>query len=184
MRKIVLLGFLTVTLIVLTGSALAGNAGDCDSLTDPESSQYAPNLYGLCVAWHNADEDSKDKIAENFRKKSGGKAVPGSSDFSCSCWQNLSYGEVGLALVDGELTELPVLFCDVSELNSNDRLFLGGSGFTQGFSAGFSNGTFGCAYLFAAPEGISRSIMALTEGEARVCRDELQGISSFYQEDC
>ena len=184
MRKIIYLGLLAVTLTLLSGHALAGNESDCDPLIDPNSNQYAPNLYGLCVAWHHADEDTKDKIAENFRRRSGGKAVPGSSDFSCSCWRNLSYGEVGMVLVDGSPTELSVSFCDVSEFNSNDRLFLRGSGYTQGFSAGFSNGAYGCAYLLADPEEITYSIMELTDGEARVCRQELQGIALLYEEDC
>lgn len=109
MRTLVFLGLLAMSLIFLSGPALAGNAEECEFLKDKTLTDYKPGLYGLCVAWHNAssngDQTAADQIATNFWSKSGGDDVPGSDvpgtepdtqfpdedpPFECPCWVALS----------------------------------------------------------------------------------------------
>lgn len=103
MRKWILPGLLALTCGILTNTALAGNAEDCDVLKDKDSDSYAPSLYGLCVAWHNANENAKPGLADKFFDRAGFE-VPGSeipvpdpdptSDFECPCWAEVSLDEV------------------------------------------------------------------------------------------
>jgi hypothetical protein len=75
MRNVVSLGLLALSMGFIANPALAGNVEDCEPLK--QSGQKS--LYGLCVAWHNADEDAKDAIAEKFYERTGySYRVPGS----------------------------------------------------------------------------------------------------------
>lgn len=101
MRNWILPGLLALSCGILANSALAGNAADCDVLKDPEDERYAPKLYGLCIAWHNANDNAKPALADKFFDRAGFD-VPGSSvpdlpsepDFACPCWYGLSIEEV------------------------------------------------------------------------------------------
>ena len=92
MRTRIALGLFALTLGILANSALAGDVSECDVLTDPDDPQYAPKLYGLCVAWHNANENVKPALAARFSahaEKLYGLLdfeVPGSGGLSCPCW--------------------------------------------------------------------------------------------------
>ena len=77
MRKIISLGLFALMLSIFSGQALAGDKAACDALRDPDSAIYAPRLFGLCVAWHNADVNGQAAIAANYSKRSGGDMVPG-----------------------------------------------------------------------------------------------------------
>jgi len=100
MRKIVTLGLLALCLGSFSNAAFAGGVEDCVDLKQ----SGLKSLYGLCVAWHNADEDAKDLIAQKFRERSG-EEVPGSEpitpdlpqtaqDFYCPCWEDVSIPDV------------------------------------------------------------------------------------------
>jgi hypothetical protein len=89
MRKIFSLGLFALMLSIFSGQALAGNALDCELLKQTKNK----SLYGLCVAWHNADETAKLGIADKFFDRAG-FTVPGSDTFDCYCWGHLSYDEV------------------------------------------------------------------------------------------
>lgn len=92
MRKTIALGLLALLFGFLSNSAFAGNADEfCGYLKDKDHADYQPGLYGLCTAWHNADEDAKVALGEKFLLKAG-FAVPGSG-FGCICWP-LSFDEV------------------------------------------------------------------------------------------
>lgn len=102
MRKQITLGLLALSLSFLSASVFAGNVDDCEFLKDKDHPDYAPGLYGLCVAWHNAsgagDQTALDAIAENYFERSGGQTVPGSGGsgtdddppFECPCWTVLT----------------------------------------------------------------------------------------------
>jgi hypothetical protein len=66
MRKLISLGLLALLLSVLASPAVAGNVPDCEYLKDSE----VKGLYGLCIAYHNAsDESTKKRVLDNFDKK-------------------------------------------------------------------------------------------------------------------
>ncbi|HEX6092260.1 MAG TPA: hypothetical protein VFZ07_02850, partial [Dongiaceae bacterium] len=75
MRKLFAVGLLALSSGFIANTVFAGNVEDCEPLK--QSGQKS--LYGLCVAWHNADEDAKDAIAEKFFDRAG-YDVPGSAD--------------------------------------------------------------------------------------------------------
>lgn len=100
MRTRVLLGLFALSCGMFAHSALAGNVADCDVLTDPDDPQYAPKLYGLCVAWHNANEKAKPGLADKFFDRAGFE-VPGSvdpepepNDFECPCWSDVTIEDI------------------------------------------------------------------------------------------
>ena len=94
MRKIISLGLFALMLSIFSSQVFAGDVGACDELTDPDSDPdiYAPGLYGLCVAWHNANENGRAAIEKNYSKRGGG-TIPGSG-FSCPCWKEVSFENV------------------------------------------------------------------------------------------
>ncbi len=100
MRKFVTSGLLVLSFSLLANPVFAGNEGLCESLRDNQIRA----LYGLCVAWHNADDDTKGFIAQKFRERFG-EEVPGSEatlpddpatgqDFYCPCWEEVSITDV------------------------------------------------------------------------------------------
>lgn len=102
MRKVISLGLLALMFSLLSGQVFAGNIEECNYLKDKNHDDYAPGLYGLCVAWHNADEDAAVALAEKFLDRAGFK-VPGSEvvpdtknepDFYCPCWTEISFSDV------------------------------------------------------------------------------------------
>ena len=101
MRKSIVLGLMALAFGVFTVPAFAGNVEDCEFLKDKSHEDYAPGLYGLCVAWHNANEDAKDGLADKFFDRAGFD-VPGSEDpddeeeqdFYCPCWEKVSFADI------------------------------------------------------------------------------------------
>jgi hypothetical protein len=99
MRESIILGLLALAFGIFGSTAFAGNVEDCEFLKDKSHPDYAPGLYGLCVAWHNADEDAKDELADMFFDRAGFE-VPGSDepedppDFLCPCWDELTFEDV------------------------------------------------------------------------------------------
>jgi hypothetical protein len=93
MRKLVSLGLFALMFSIFSGHVFAGNVDLCEPLKDKTVDGYIPGLYGLCTAWHNADDAAKDRIAERFAAKGGG-IIPGSDVFDCVCWDVLSYDQV------------------------------------------------------------------------------------------
>jgi hypothetical protein len=79
------LGLLALFLSIFSNVLLASVA-DCDDQLK-HSDDYN-SLYGLCVAYWNANEGTaQDKILENYNKKAlnlGGPSMPGLSE--CPCW--------------------------------------------------------------------------------------------------
>ena len=65
-------------------------------------------LFGLCVAWHNADEKGKEKIAERFDARSDVPLsdIVGGGKFSCPCWPGLELDAIG------EVTPPTICFLD------------------------------------------------------------------------
>ena len=100
MRKSIVLGLITLSFGIFGATAFAGNVEDCEFLKDKSHPDYAPGLYGLCVAWHNADDNAKDQLAEKFFDRAGFE-VPGSvdepedpQDFYCPCWSDVTYEDI------------------------------------------------------------------------------------------
>ena len=102
MRKIISLGLFALMLSIFSGQVLAGNADEfCGPLKNKGADDYMPGLYGLCVAWHNADEKAKVKIGDKFYARAGFevprpiiKEPEPDSDFSCPCWDTFTFKEV------------------------------------------------------------------------------------------
>lgn len=99
MRKLISLGLMVLLFSMFPVSAFAGNAEDCDYLKDKNHPDYAPGLYGLCVAWHNADEKAAEALADKFFNRAG-FPVPGSEEpntepqFDCPCWDEVEFSAV------------------------------------------------------------------------------------------
>lgn len=91
MRKLISLGLCALMLMLFSGQVFAGNAEECNYLKDKTDPDYAPGLYGLCIAWHNADDEAAAALAEKFFERAGfpvtGRIVDDGNDpFVCPCW--------------------------------------------------------------------------------------------------
>lgn len=95
MRTLVSMGLLALSFGFFANTSLAGSVADCEPLKQGGDK----SLYGLCVAWHSADEDARTRLADKFFDRAG-YPVPGSvdperqpepADFECPCWSDLSY---------------------------------------------------------------------------------------------
>jgi len=77
---------LTILLSFLASPVLAGNVEECEALKGNAS----PGLYGLCIAYHNADSArAQERILNNYDKKAGPNdpPMPGTGDsVPCACW--------------------------------------------------------------------------------------------------
>jgi hypothetical protein len=71
MRNFLAFSFLILGFSMYSGSVSASNVDACDAVKEK-------GLHGLCVAWHNANPNNQEKIAEKYFNKSGGEKVPGS----------------------------------------------------------------------------------------------------------
>ena len=73
MRKLISLGLLAIVLSLVAIPVFAGNELECEPLKDGASK----GLYGLCIAYHNAENsNAKQKILDNYNKKAGDPPVP------------------------------------------------------------------------------------------------------------
>lgn len=184
MRKLFTLGLLALSSGFLTNTAFAGNVEECEPLK--QSGQK--NLYGLCVAWHNADESAKDALATKFLERAGYR-VPGSGapdpdpdpsedQFSCPCWDEMYFADIcplgmpiSYYLPPGSLVG-DVIFGDF--INFTAEGF--GSEGTGGLCGHFLQNLF-------ENEPISldnNNEIKLTEAQAIDCRVELEIIAGLY----
>ena len=175
MRKLVVLGLLALSMGFLANTAFAGNVEDCESLK--QSGQKS--LYGMCVAWHNADEDAKDGLAEKFLERAG-YPVPGSDgeepdpDFVCPCWSDVTFADI-CALGAPAFSDIALTYGDVG--------FLDTIAFTiEGF--GSDTGELACAHviqdLLVGGYVLENVVTGLTEGEALDCLAEVSAIGTMF----
>jgi len=178
MRKSIVLGLLALAFGVFGSSAVAGNIEDCEFLKDKNHPDYAPSLYGLCVAWHNADEDDKDALADKFFDRAGfevpGSEPPGSEippeepDFSCPCWSEVTFEDI-CAL------GAPSIVLPGVQVSFNDGITF------EGFLS--PTGTMACRHTVEEPVGynvLDILITTLTAEEALDCQAERDIISVLY----
>ena len=176
MRKLFALGLLALSMGLLANTAFAGNVEDCESLK--QSGQKS--LYGLCVAWHNADEDAKDGLAEKFLDRAG-YPVPGSEDeepdpdFDCPCWSVVTFADI-CALGAPVFSDIALTYGDVGFLN--DIAFT-----IEGF--GTDTGELACAHVIQdlLPGGgflLENIVTGLTEDEALDCLAEVSVIGTMF----
>ena len=75
MRKFTFFLVPVILLILMAVPAFAGDKSICTPFKKGEPN-YLPGLYGLCVAYQNADEDGKQDIFKNWQKKVGEDGLP------------------------------------------------------------------------------------------------------------
>lgn len=163
MRKLISLGILALLMSVLASPVLA-DLQDCEYKRD----DLTKGLYSLCVAFYNAgNENAKDRILENFRKKAGSdvempglKTKPQPDQVSCTCWGDSEIVNAPKELafecqygVDPEFAIYGVLGDVIFQV---DEVF---------------DGVFGCLYYSAS--GGPRSTLGLTTEEEQACRDDI-----------
>lgn len=175
MRTLVSLGLLALSLGSFTNIAFAGNVEDCESLKQTGQK----SLYGLCVAWHNADEAAKDGLAAKFFDRAG-FPVPGSEDpepepdFTCPCWSEVTFADI-CALGAPVFSEINTVYGDVG--------FIDTIAFTiEGF--GGDTGELACAHtiqdLTTGNFLLDNTEADLTEDEALDCLAEVSVIGTMY----
>lgn len=174
MRTFVSLGLLVLSLGFSVSTVFADGVADCEPLKQGGEK----SLYGLCVAWHRADEEARDTLAAKFFDRAG-YPVPGSGgsdpepDFTCPCWDTLSFqdicalGEPAMQLIVPGLSV--VWFDGIVE-------------FTTELLSG-STSTSGCAHTVTYPSGeaILEVLMGdLSADEALDCEAEAAVIADLY----
>jgi len=187
MRKMAYLGLLALFLSFLSSGVLASNAAECDVLKDPGHDLYAPTMYGLCVAWHNANENARVAIGDKFYDRAG-FAVPGSPidepavpdqpeepDFVCLCWDQLQFEDICALGEPQEMVLSPGQYGFVTFYDGN---------VDAGFN-GYHFDTFkSCAHYFISesnPElNDGTEILDLGPEESADCQAELETIATLY----
>jgi hypothetical protein len=180
MRKVISLGLSGLLFALISGQVFAGNIEECDFLKDKKHPDYQPGLYGLCVAWHNADDNAADLLADKFFERAG-FVVPGSEDpntepsFDCPCWSDVEFSAV-CAL--GEATSVvvspqsglvtAVTFVDFATFDANN----------------FGTAAPACSHveqnLVTGEVYINNTITNLTPDEALDCQAELDVIAMIH----
>jgi hypothetical protein len=167
MRKLISLGILALFVSVLAGPAVAGNVEICDGLKD----SGVKGLYGLCIAYHNtSDGISKQRIGDNFKKKSGNSGIimPDDSVGTCPCFTGEEILNAGSPFD-----------CAISSSGTGLDLALYEGGLFQ-----FGTDDLGCFnYDFSAPQTIE--LPALPD-ENGACRDLIlkAAVRDFGVENC
>ena len=88
MRKLISLGLLALMTFTISPQIYADPAdGACETLNELNAS---PGLYGLCVAYFNANENARVRILANYLKRmqEGDPGMPGIA--TCQCWADLA----------------------------------------------------------------------------------------------
>lgn len=179
MRKLVTSGLLALSLCIFSGSVLAGNADDCE----PLKQSGLKSLYGLCVAWHNADEDAQGALAQKFYDRAGFE-VPGSEvtkvdeplpeqDFYCPCWENVSIPDVCALGAPVSMS----LAADSGRAMFLDRINFQLEGF------GSDMGETACAHTIQGLTGnyiLNQVENNLSEEEAIDCQSEVEAIATMF----
>ena len=171
MRNLVSLGLCALMFLLFSGQVFASNASACEEVNKDKA------LYGLCVAYHNASEQNKAKLAAKYAERSGGSTVPGfidqntpsEPDFYCPCWAAVSFTDVCSL---GEPSSA-LVFPDFGAVTYEE-------GLDEWFSAdNFTDDVYGCIYegqFSASP--IEEPF--LTTGEGLDCMAEIAVIASMY----
>jgi len=184
MRKVISLGLSGLMFALVSGQVFAGNIEDCDFLKDKNHPDYQPGLYGLCVAWHNADDNAADKLADKFFERAG-FVVPGSEDpntepsFDCPCWSDVEFSAV-CAL--GEPTNVSV------NMQTGMTFAVTFVNFATFNSSNFGTLAPACSHVEQniLPPGetfINNTITNLTPDEALDCQAELDVIAMIHLND-
>jgi hypothetical protein len=169
MRKLISLGILALLLSMLASPVLA----DLDDCEDLKEDGITKGLYGLCIAYWNADNGrSQERILINYNKKKGPDDPPLLPDLKepvfCPCWTVDSL----IALTNDLSTD----FCDTGELS--DLVFASYAGTTVQVFAGDIFFTpmesTSCSIVINAL-GVENSTGPLQDVE---CRTELQAVIS------
>jgi hypothetical protein len=164
MRKLFALGLLALSSGFLANTAFAGNVGDCDSLK--QSGQK--NLYGLCVAWHNADEGAKGGLAEKFLQRAGypvpgSKPPPDPEPVVCPCTDGMDTSTWGM-----------VVACPSDGSGGDMGLFVRiEDNFTTQFMTMIESGLYVCSLMQSPATFIQFDI---TLDEYNICLSQLQAL--------
>ena len=182
MRKMICLGLLALFLSFLSSGVLASNAADCDVLKDPEHALYAPTMYGLCVAWHNANENARVAIGEKFLARAK-FPVPGSPpieeseepDFVCLCWDQLKFEDICALGEPQEVVLSPGLYGIVAFFDVD---------IDEGFNGYHFDSFKSCTHYYPSeshPELYDGTeILDLGPEESADCQAELETIATLY----
>ena len=116
MRTPVILGLLALSISFFANTAFASSVEDCEPLKQSDNK----SLYGLCVAWHHADDEAKDALADKFADRAGFEladflappSVPEpepepEQDFFCPCWSQLSFADICALGAPKSVTRFP-----------------------------------------------------------------------------
>jgi len=170
MRKLISLGLLALFLSVFSSQLLAGGVQACD---DMKEELQALGAYGLCIAWHNADEEDKDKFAKKFRDKAG-FPVTDLTDLSCPCWDEAFLNDITVGLT-GTL-------CSIDSFDDSYDFAIYQAGDLQvALSAGFvprspfeGTGCFVYVWGFDLGDGLESPLQFETDGDQdAVCSNVL-----------
>lgn len=176
MRKFTCLFIFLSVLLMLSAPLYAGTRdGDtpseesvCDVLRDGE---YTKGLYGLCVAYCEAEARSEKVLANYDRKRNeGDPEMPCTAPPECPCW---TAGMVATSLANGT-----VLGCTIDEASEALLLDLETFGDFEVYAADSA----GCSYMldpdFTPNTGDEISFSAPYESasEEAVCRADIQTI--------
>jgi hypothetical protein len=173
MRKLISVGLFAFMISMYTGQVFASHADVCDQLKG-----QGKGLFGLCVAWHNADEKDKGKIEDKFNDRAD-FTLASIVDPGCPCWA-ISPEEAGS---DGS-----PFVCVIDNTENFDYIDLASfADFSTGFFRGFNVDT-GTCYYSEFNNG-NRSLDSvdlydLTIDEETACRVQIREIAEkFFGQD-
>lgn len=169
MRQLVSLGLFALILSMFSSQALAASAEACDQVKKAKK-----GLYGLCVAWYNADEKGQAIIAAKFDARSDiplskivdSQSEPPEQDFYCPCWAEISIDDI-----------LPLCKPTFSQLSDSDNVVAWFDPDPYYFFAASTTST-GCAYDSASVFPISFD--DLNSDEILDCVAEIESIATSY----
>lgn len=97
MRKYITSSVFFLLFSLFSGALFAGDKGVCDENEyGGKKALQKAGVYGLCVAYQNADDADKPAIAEKFKTRFGFD-VPGleqALDFNCPCFERVTFADV------------------------------------------------------------------------------------------
>lgn len=180
MRTYVSLGLCALLLGFFSSSLTAGNVEECEFLKDKSDPAYSPGLYGLCVAYANADsENARLRISENYADRNRNQAPTleeifdegGAEKFSCICWPNLYFVDACTLANDADVA-LPganaVAFID---LGNQMATFFGADADSCGLVIQDTSTT--------PPTEIDRKDLPTSGADAETCQSELAVIATL-----
>lgn len=192
MRKLITSFVLILLFSLFSGAVFAGDKGVCD---ENKKALQKAGVYGLCVAYQNADDADKPAIAAKFRERFGDD-VPGfipvsfpdpdpkpGQDFYCPCFARVSFADIcsygvpsaEFATIGGAIQGGFVFF---SLANGESVLF-------DTIEANCSYGHFDVDFLPIDEEYRSAEQgTPLMDDEPFACRADLEAIGTITADDC